>query len=830
MNRRTGLTLIAILAVLLLDSCGGGGGSSGSTSTVKTPTIPLLTIVDTSLPQGVTGKSYSAQLQVTGGTAPYTWSPSAVSWLPWLTLDSKTGALSGTIPASIPAWTTGAYAFSVSVSDSGTPVQTVQKVLQIYANGQITIISTANPGTRGVPYIWLTGIQGGQPNYALTVDSGMPAGLQASIEGTTLKIQGTPTEAGNFTIQFRIKDSATPVQEVVQSVPLAIDTAFSFSKTDLRSGVVGRAYSDNVTTANGVEPLTWSVKNLPAGLILNSATGEISGIPTITQYDQMYITVTDSSSPARTISRYVGYNIRYEFAFSAPSLQEHVGVYIFRGLQNEGGVQPLKVSIISSSLPPEFTFLPGGTISGTATRTGTYSFTLQVVDSDSPPRTFQQAFTLTILPPLPVFGFDTLPPGTVNRPYSAQVYARDGTLPYQWTVSGGALPPGLSLQTSGSLTGTPTAAGSFTFNASVTDSASPPQSAARNYTIVIDPKALGRNDSIATATTAAFGVDVASLSPFADPPDSTTSTPDTDFYRFFANAGSKVTVSVGSNAYVDPVIEILDANGQRYKTCRDVGDDNPTLSFIVKDPTPAAFDDECVNDDIDPTVNQSASLEFMVPGTTGTQLSFFIHVFDSSGRARPDMSYSIYVNGTVQPLVMLGTSVWAATIAEPFTTQLLNSGGTYPLTWQMAPGSGPLPPGLTISSNQTGNWYLSGTPAAKGTFTFTLQVSDSANPPQLVTRDFTISVYDPLRITASSFPDFHIGQPYSYVLPTSGAIPPLTWSNFGYPWCCIGLKSTTTGEWVPQGTATTGTYSTYVTVTDSTGRSWSKMLTLTAVP
>ena len=64
----------------------------------------------------------------------------------------------------------------------------------------------------------------------------------------------------------------------------------------------------------------------------------------------------------------------------------------------------------------------------------------------------------------------TLPLATVATPYLATLSASAGAAPYTWrTVSGGALPPGLALSSSGLITGTPTAAGAWTARFRATD-------------------------------------------------------------------------------------------------------------------------------------------------------------------------------------------------------------------------------------------------------------------------------------------------------------------------------------------------------------------------
>jgi hypothetical protein len=64
-----------------------------------------------------------------------------------------------------------------------------------------------------------------------------------------------------------------------------------------------------------------------------------------------------------------------------------------------------------------------------------------------------------------------LPQGTINIPYAQNLAASDGVLPYQWQVTNGALPPGLTLSSTGIISGKPTQAATFFFTATVQDSA-----------------------------------------------------------------------------------------------------------------------------------------------------------------------------------------------------------------------------------------------------------------------------------------------------------------------------------------------------------------------
>ena len=69
---------------------------------------------------------------------------------------------------------------------------------------------------------------------------------------------------------------------------------------------------------------------------------------------------------------------------------------------------------------------------------------------------------LSLVPTAPVITTTSLPDGAVGTAYSEHLFAT-GSNPITWSVASGALPAGLSLSTGGIISGTPTAAGAFTF-------------------------------------------------------------------------------------------------------------------------------------------------------------------------------------------------------------------------------------------------------------------------------------------------------------------------------------------------------------------------------
>ena len=75
-----------------------------------------------------------------------------------------------------------------------------------------------------------------------------------------------------------------------------------------------------------------------------------------------------------------------------------------------------------------------------------------------------------VAPQPPCITTTELPPAELSTPYAATLEAVGGTPPYTWSIASGSLPPGLALSSDGTISGTPTATGTFTFSLEVVDS------------------------------------------------------------------------------------------------------------------------------------------------------------------------------------------------------------------------------------------------------------------------------------------------------------------------------------------------------------------------
>ena len=154
-------------------------------------------------------------------------------------------------------------------------------------------------------------------------------------------------------------------------------------------------------------------------------------------------------------------------------------VYDTVTLAASGGATPYTWSINTGAIPTGFIFDGvAGTLSGTPTAAGNFTFTLKAEDSTSPvKKSATKEFTVNIADAVTLQITTTyLPDGTEGIAYPAGILLKAirGTPPYSWTKIAGNLPDGLSLNAAtGIISGTPTAKGNYSFTAKVTDNTLP---------------------------------------------------------------------------------------------------------------------------------------------------------------------------------------------------------------------------------------------------------------------------------------------------------------------------------------------------------------------
>lgn len=127
-------------------------------------------------------------------------------------------------------------------------------------------------------------------------------------------------------------------------------------------------------------------------------------------------------------------------------------------------------------------------------------------------------------------------------------------------------------------------------------------------------------------------------------------------------------------------------------------------------------------------------------GGTPTQEGTFTFTLDNSGQSQ--LTYSVTVGPPIPLTVSLpgsGSNLPGGTAGTPYAMDFFINGGVAPYTWSVA--SGQLPPGLSLVTTDAPsdiNNQLAGTPTTAGTFTFTMQVTDSQGAQ--ASQQFTLTV------------------------------------------------------------------------------------------
>ncbi|HEU0123712.1 MAG TPA: putative Ig domain-containing protein, partial [Bryobacteraceae bacterium] len=758
--------------VLLTD--GNGSGDERNFSLEVNP--PLVITNNVPMPAGTILANYSTNVLTTGGTTAKTYTISAGNLPPLLDLDLTSGNIS-TLPL-LP----GSYSFTVKVTDRLGRTATQAQQITIGGNIGISPAYLTN-GTLAIPYSATFTSAGATGIVVWTVPIGtgsLPPGL--TLNPTTGVLSGTPTTAGTYTFNIQAQD-ATSNPPGVATYSLIIGPGLSIAPTTLPNGLISTAYSQTLTSSNAIGSATWSIASgaLPPGISLTPSTGAIAGTPTAAGSYNFTVEVTDlyqqlgrrsytlvilntlSISPTTLTSGRI--NTAYTQTFTAAPAS--------------GAVNWI---LLSGAFPPGLTLTAAtGTLAGTPTTPGSYTFTVQATDNAT--QTGQRQYTLQILDVLTISPA-TLPNGVPNTAYSQTLTATGATGGVTWSISAGALPPGLLLAPStGALGGTPTTPGSYTFTVTATDSLT--QTGARQYNVIIsgaltvNPGTLPDSSNgvaYSQTVTAAGAVGSVSWSITAgELPTGLTLAPTTGIisgtptvngeYTFTVTAmdsieqtGSRAyTVHIADSMVISPASIGNGATGLPYSQTLTAAPATGTLTWsLLAGALPPGLS-------LDPATGIISG----TPTLVGTY-EFNVQVTSTSG-GRGTRAYAITV---AQPLLITTASpLPEATQAEAYSTQLavnqLPSTSMIVLTWS-ATG---LPAGLTIGTN-TG--IIAGTPTAGGVYSVNVTVSSSGGG--AAAKTFALTVYPQLLITTSFLSDASQNSFYSAQLAGTGGKAPYVWS------------------------------------------------------
>jgi hypothetical protein len=226
-------------------------------------------------------------------------------------------------------------------------------------------------------------------------------------------------------------------------------------------------------------------------------------------------------------------------------------------------------------------------------------------------------------------------------------------------------------------------------------------------------------------------------------------------------------------------------------------------------------------------LNPTSGLISGIPLAAGTS-NFTVRVQDAATQS-DTQDLSITINLPAPPNITI-TTFPAGTIGQPYNHAVLAT-GTGTLTWSIvSPGTGTLPPGLTLNPS-TGT--ITGAPTATGTFPFTVRVADTFGQNDTQALSILVSTNNPPQITTSSLPGGTVSQPYNQQLQASAGIGELTWSipvGSLPPGLAIGPPSTGPSVTISGTPTSQGAFNFTVRVVDSLGQSDTLALSIAIDP
>jgi methionine-rich copper-binding protein CopC len=329
----------------------------------------------------------------------------------------------------------------------------------------VTVTPNSLPGaSTGTPYSQIfqqTGLTG---TVAWSLTGTLPTGI--TFNTATGELSGTATQSGSFPITVTATGPGGCSGSVAVTLSVNCPT-ITVSPNALPAATAGTAYSQTFTQV-GAASVTWSLSGtLPTGMTFNTATGELSGTPTQQGTFPVTVTATDANGCSGFVAVTLTVNCP-TITVSPSSVPAGTTGTPFSQVFTQVGAPGTVTWSLTGTLPAGLSFNTStGELSGTPTEDGTFQVTVRATDAAG---CFGEVVvTITINCPTITIGPLSLPNGTTGTAYSQQLTQSGGTLPIAWDVAAGTLPTGLSLNASGLISGTPTAANTFNFTARATD-------------------------------------------------------------------------------------------------------------------------------------------------------------------------------------------------------------------------------------------------------------------------------------------------------------------------------------------------------------------------
>ncbi|HMV85793.1 MAG TPA: putative Ig domain-containing protein, partial [Blastocatellia bacterium] len=694
---------------------------------------------------GTQGTPYSNSLSPSGGTAPYSFTSANFS-IPGLTLNAN-GTISGT------PTTVGLYNFTSNITDAnGCTGSSSHQLKIVSACNTITVTpATLPPLFVNAPFSQQLTADGGTAPYTFSLVGQI--GLSLSPSGL---LSGTPNGAGQFAITANVTDANGCTGSKVYFVTITGCPTITVSPNTLPAGMVGTAYNQQLTASGGTGPYNFNVNlgTLPTGMTL-SAGGLVSGTPTQAGSFNFTAIATDANNCTSTRQYAVTINAACATITLTPATAANgqVNQFYTQQFTASGGTGPYDYFISAGALPNGVTLSTTGIASGTPTAGGQFNFTVSATDANGCTGAKQYALTINVACPTININPLLLPNGQVGVAYNQTLTAGGGAAPYNYSISSGVLPNGLTLSAAGVLSGTPTESGQFNVTLTVTDANGCTAQRTNSITITACPTI---NVGPTPPSPAFVGV------PYQHTFNATGGTAP---YTYSLVAGSQLldglTLSAAGVLSGTPTgiggfgssftIKATDANGCTGQAAFGVSLNScPTITVNPSNSTlPAGQAGTQYNQNFTQTGGAGTATFTITAGAlpnglslapggalTGTptafgDFNFTVKATDTNGCAS-SRAYSLHINAPCATITVNPTSVPNGTVGTAYNQTATATGGTAPYTYSISAGA--LPGGVTLASGGG----LTGTPNAAGTFNFTVKATDTNGC--MGTRAYTVTI------------------------------------------------------------------------------------------
>lgn len=453
-----------------------GGKYTQLTASITYSIKKKLVFRSKTLTTGRVDKTYSTTLSASGGTGSYSFALASGALPDGVSLNGSTGVISGTPTKE------GDYDFSVTLSDTGISGAEKTANFSIEVEPAIPVASGSSDTVKANSDANALALNlSGAAATSLVVTT-VPSHGSWSSSGNRLYYTPTAGYSGSDSISYYAVNANGQSGTVKVAITVSKPTLSLAVSTD-KVATVGLAYSATFTASLGTADYTYEISAgaLPAGLSMSSG-GVLSGTPTDDGTANFTVKASDVYGAVGTAAYTLTVG-RPDISLSPTTLPKVTAAgEASATFKASGGVAPYTYAVTAGALPKGLKLSSAGTVSGTATYAGKYTFSITATDSYNSKKT--QSYSVTVEQATLTLDPQTLPEGTLARAYSQKLAVKGGIGPYTLTMSSGALPDGIVYDAaSKTLSGTPKVFGASTLTFALADATGSKASVTVDFTV-----------------------------------------------------------------------------------------------------------------------------------------------------------------------------------------------------------------------------------------------------------------------------------------------------------------------------------------------------------